>query len=148
MKKFILSALMCVMALSMSAQYVNLGLPSGTKWKTSNEQGYYSFEEAVSTFGKNLPADWQFQELIDYCKWERTDERCKVIGPNGNYIYIPITGFYFEGEGYVENYIGNYWSSTPKGEKYAYWLSIWGNSPYLRDDVERRIFKLPVRLVQ
>ena len=56
-------------------EYVDLGLPSGTKWKTSNETtGYarvfYSYDEAVSEFGNRLPTREQFEELRRYCSWE------------------------------------------------------------------------------
>lgn len=33
--------------------YVDLGLPSGTLWKNSNEFGYYNFNDAVNRFGNN-----------------------------------------------------------------------------------------------
>ena len=28
--------------------YVDLGLPSGTKWKSDNESGFYDYDEAIS----------------------------------------------------------------------------------------------------
>ena len=40
MKKLLFFSMMCLLALTMSAQdYVDLGLPSGTKWKKANEEG-------------------------------------------------------------------------------------------------------------
>ena len=54
--------------------YVDLGLPSGTKWKSANEtggyNGFYTFDEAVSTFGDKLPTKEQFEELKNNCTWE------------------------------------------------------------------------------
>ena len=42
-----------------AAGYVDLGLPSGTKWKSTNEiggnNGFYTYDEAISAFGDKLP---------------------------------------------------------------------------------------------
>lgn len=95
MKKLFITALMCVMALSMSAQYVDLGLPSGTKWKTSNEPGFYTYEEAVDRFASNMPEEWQLQEIIDYCEWTWNGRGYKVVGPNGSFIVFPAAGVDF-----------------------------------------------------
>ena len=92
MKKLFFVALMCMMVLSMNAQYVDLGLPSGTKWKTSNEQGFYNYEEAAYYYGNNLPKDWQFQELLDYCEWVWTGKGYKIVGLNGTFIILPADG--------------------------------------------------------
>ena len=39
MKKILFFSLICLMALSVNAQWVDLGLPSGTLWKDKNEKG-------------------------------------------------------------------------------------------------------------
>lgn len=60
MKKTILLGVLCLMALSMLAQsYVDLGLPSKTKWKSQNEKGFYTIKEAMSQFGDRLPTKAQ-----------------------------------------------------------------------------------------
>lgn len=92
MKRLLSALLLCLMALTMNAQYVDLDLPSGTKWKTSNEQGFYNYADAVTYYGTNLPKDWQFQELIDYCEWTWTGKGYKVTGPNGRYFVLPADG--------------------------------------------------------
>ena len=77
MNNVFLFGVMCLMALSMQSQvlgnenttcirtignelvdtlsidptgYVDLGLPSGTLWKDKNENGFFTYDEAVSRF--------------------------------------------------------------------------------------------------
>ncbi|MBP5650137.1 MAG: hypothetical protein J6X01_03555, partial [Bacteroidales bacterium] len=78
-------------------EFVDLGLPSGTKWKSSNEMGngsgFYTFDEAVSAFGSQLPTKEQCEELIDKCTWTwQSNGSYKVTGPNGNSIILPAAG--------------------------------------------------------
>ena len=48
--------------------YVDLGLPSGTLWKANNEKSiYYTYNEAASQFGDNLPTLAHFEELKTFC---------------------------------------------------------------------------------
>lgn len=114
--KLFFFSLMCLMALNLSAQqYVDLGLPSGTKWKSSNETGgFYTYEAAVGKFSGHLPNDDQWLELRNYCDWTRNETGCKVVGPNGNFIFLPASGNR-DCDGNVEyvGVIGVYWSSTP-----------------------------------
>ena len=49
--------------------YIDLGLPSGTKWKNSNENVFYDYDSALETFGNQLPTQEQFIELKDNCSW-------------------------------------------------------------------------------
>lgn len=122
MKKVILLSMMCLMALSMQAQapandgdYVDLGLPSGTLWKTKNEKcGFKTYEEAVAQFGGNLPTKEQWVELKEMCDWKWTNKGYKVTGTNGNSIFLPAEGYRLR-NGSVDNYgsCGYYWSSTP-----------------------------------
>ncbi|MBO4774011.1 MAG: hypothetical protein J5516_04475, partial [Bacteroidales bacterium] len=45
--------------------FADLGLPSGTKWKATNEgDGYYTYDEAAKKFGKKVPTKAQFEELV------------------------------------------------------------------------------------
>lgn len=74
--------------------YIDLGLPSGTLWKDANEEGYYTYINAVETFGKQLPTKEQWVELKDKCKWEWLNNGYKVTGPNGKSIFLPADGIY------------------------------------------------------
>ena len=69
MKKIIFLCSFCLMAFALNAQeYVDLGLPSGTLWKSKNENGFfYNHSSAVLDYGDNLPSKEQFKELADNC---------------------------------------------------------------------------------
>ena len=109
--------------------YVDLGLPSGTKWKTTNESkmgdtyNFYTFQEAVSAFGDNLPTKEQFEELIASCDfvWDTVRKGVNFISTaNGNSIFMPALGIR-SCEGEVEHVgeRGFYWSSTSKDADYS-----------------------------
>ena len=70
-------------------KFVDLGLPSGTLWKNVNEDTRYTYDDAVSKFGKKMPTKQQFEELINKCTWTWTGNACRVTGPNGNSIFLP-----------------------------------------------------------
>lgn len=100
---------------------VDLGLPSGTLWKDSNEPGgHYSYEEAISRFGKKLPTKEQWQELIEKCCWTESGSYYKATGPNGNSIFLPSHTRFRECEGWLNGGEGYYWSSTPDGDEAWY----------------------------
>ena len=93
--------------------WVDLGLPSGTLWKDKNEEGLYTFDEAMTKYGSNLPTKEQLEELINSCRWTWQDGGYKVVGPNGNSILLSATGWRRrEGSVYSVGSFGVYWSST------------------------------------
>lgn len=123
MKRFLLFTIMPFMALGVFAQqssdYVDLGLPSGTLWKSYNEPGgLYSYDEAIAKFGNQLPTYEQFAELYSVCDWIFISGGAfKVIGPNGKFIKFTLDGFgasYSNGKWNILNkgYLGCYWTST------------------------------------
>ena len=128
--------------------YVDLGLPSGTKWKDKNEEGgFYTYEEAVSKFGNKLPTKVQFEELLNSCTWSWTGSGYKVTGPNGQSITLPAAGDR-NCVGNVVN-VGSYgycWSSTPNDSDDAWYLSFY--SGYHRMHGSSRCNGHSVRLVQ
>lgn len=77
-------------------EYVDLGLPSGTKWAVGfmrDNNGDYNvlpFEEAQKL---NIPTQEQYAELTKYCKYVDTKGKihtteCSYIGPNGKVIRL------------------------------------------------------------
>ena len=97
------------------AEWVDLGLPSGTKWKSVNEEGFYTFDEAMEKFGRNLPSDTLWYEL-ECCRWDWTGDDYTVVGPNGNSISLSADGIR-SCEGSVimkadNGPMGSYWSSA------------------------------------
>ena len=131
-------------------KYVDLGLPSGTCWRNSNEGGdnaRYTYNEAVRRFGNKLPTKQQLEELKNKCTWTWTGSGYKVIGPNGNSIYLPAAGGR-NCAGYVGGVgtNGEYWSSTPYDSDIAWYLNFF--SSVVNMDYYYRCGRLSVRLVQ
>lgn len=141
--------LLCLMALSVNAQYVDLGLPSGTKWKDKNEDGgFYTYDEAVSKFGNKLPTKVQFEELLNSCNWTWTGSGYKVTGPNGQSITLPAAGgHYCNGPVCDVGSDGRYRSSTPSDFDDAWYLHFYSGG-HLMDYGNGRCARLSVRLVQ
>ncbi|MBO5850219.1 MAG: zinc-ribbon domain-containing protein [Paludibacteraceae bacterium] len=121
--------------------YVDLGLPSGTWWgKTNAGGGYlYTYDEAVSKFGSELPTKTQFEELKNYCTWTWTTQNGvngrKVTGPNGNSIFLPAAGSrYCDGRMVLSGLRGWYWSSTPDDSDSAWNLAFDSRSFFMRSN--------------
>ena len=68
-------------------------------------------DAATANWGSNwrMPTKDQFQELIDKCKWEFTGTGYRVIGPNGNSIFLPAAGYRY----------GNQWVGNGNAGYYA-----------------------------
>ena len=173
MKKLLLISMMCLMALMMRAQrcavldfqlgtnvtaeataktivpagYIDLGLPSGTLWKSSNVTGFYTYDEAVRQFGGRLPTEEQWQELRNKCRWSWNGSGYKITGPNGNSIVLPASGFRRCNRSveYV-GISGFYWTSTPYYSYNAYCFSF--NKDVRTVPIEERCIGGSVRLVQ
>ena len=134
------------------AGYVDLGLPSGTKWKSVNEtggyNGFYTYDEAVSAFGDKLPTTEQYGELIAYCEWEfQNNHSYKVTGSNGNSIVLPAAGLReCDGSVLYVGLEGFYWSSTFWDSDYADHLLI--DSDNVTMYPNPRCLGMSVRLVQ
>lgn len=106
---------------------IDLGLPSGTKWSCCNEGaskpeeygGYYQFG-VVST----APSLDQIKELVNKCSYQWTQMNGvnggRFTGPSGGTIFLPAAGFVYGGWLNYGGIVGNYWSSTPYDEGYAY----------------------------
>lgn len=140
-----------------SMGYVDLGLPSGTKWKNMNETNadddydFYTYDEAVRTFGDSLPNYKQFRELLTYCTWtwqdNGYDNGYKVTGPNGNYIFLPALGYRLcDTTVHAVKVNGIYWSSTIYDTDCGWSLTFY--SEYHTISYDRCCSGFSVRLVQ
>lgn len=129
-------------------EWVDLGLPSGTLWKGNNEDdGFYTYDKAVSIFGSKLPTREQFEELKKSCQWTWLGNGYKVVGRNGNYIVLPAAGCrYCNGSVVDVGVNGCYWSSTPDDSEGA--LSLSFGSGEVDVDIYYRCSGLSVRLVK
>ena len=103
--------------------YMDLGLPSGTLWKTVNEKGFYDYESAMEKFGTSLPTKAQLQELKHECTWvwNSAKKGFDIEGSNGNSIFLPAAG-YIDCVGDLRRVgeLGFYWSSTIDHDDYAW----------------------------
>ena len=86
-----------------SGEFVDLGLPSGTKWAWQDKFGAYrctSYDYSEDI--KGIPTKEQWKELRKQCEWVWTGFGFKVIGKNGNYIFL--TAENHEGYSRYRNY--------------------------------------------
>jgi hypothetical protein len=100
--------------------YIDLGLPSGTLWASSNSEirgkRHFTYDEAMKNFGDHMPTIGQFRELFHDCRWQWIElfggkvKGYRITGPNGNRIFLPDSGGYTEYEGRI--FGGNYLSAT------------------------------------
>ncbi len=83
-----------------------------------NISGNNRYDVARAQWGSSwrLPTLAEIQELIDQCKWEWTIEGghkgYRVIGPNGNSIFLPAAGYRIGTSVYHQGSDGYYWSGT------------------------------------
>lgn len=97
---------------SLMQEYVDLGLPSGTLWSSQTEEGLYTQEEAINTFGQDLPTVSELWELKENCEWRVEGCQYKITGPNGNYILLSANGKGESNSHYRAGNFGAYWSSS------------------------------------
>lgn len=135
--------------------FVDLGLPSGKLWATENvknkngEETHFTFDEAVETFGKNLPSSEDWKELFDNStyKWNKKRKGYDVTGPNGNTIFLSAAGYR---NGVSVRDVGNsgyYWSASVYVENGAYYVYFNSGSLYPQSS-DSRYFGFSVRLVR
>ena len=151
MKKLFVGWLMCMFALvsvAQEAEYVDLGLPSGTLWKVYNEtETYYTHEEAVRQFGGQLPTREQFKELEMYCTWTWKGKKYVVKGRNGKSVSFPAEGnCTCEGKVSGVGTYGYYWTSTLYDSNRAFYFMFSANG--VRENNYGRCRGLSVRLVK
>ena len=83
---------------------------------------------ATVTLGEDwrMPTYSEIGELAEKCQWQwdETKKGYLVTGPNGNSIFIPVTGYYNENTLYFGDTEGYYWSNQldPFLTDYAYTL--------------------------
>ena len=140
--------------------YIDLGLPSGTLWADRNVGAenpqdcgdYFNFEDAQKC--GSLPARWQMCELVDECErevitMESGVKGMKLIGKNGNSIFMPFTGYMFDFDGSPRNvgYGGFWWSCTPS-DCNVYYLYLLSNGNFYPSDYCCRAYNQSVRLIK
>ena len=101
--------------------FVDLGLPSGLLWATENAPGFYTYNEAVDTFGELLPKGSAMVELIEEstCTWNDEKKGLDITGPNGNTIFLPADGYRWGREVKDVKLEGDYWTRMPDSQTSA-----------------------------
>ena len=141
--------------------FINLGLPSGTKWSTKlmntdEVPDYLPYAKAASL---EIPTIEQVEELVNCCRWQAkrtrtgvTFEGAKCIGYNGE-IFIPSWGYY-EGDRLLHYGFGAdkifFWIRNEEGGdemKAVKFFNVKDEKPEMEIVKLFPGFKLPVMLV-
>lgn len=96
------------------AEYVDLGLPSGTLWQASDTDGWFNFNEAWSRFGNALPTQADWHELIENC--DKANIQGGVVFKskrNGKTIILHHNGHITDKGFSKQGTDGFYWSCSP-----------------------------------
>ena len=142
-------------------EYIDLGLPSGTKWSsdyehTDSELMYLPYSVASNL---NIPTEEQFEELVNNCKWLKMADSngsftgFTIVGLNGKNIFLGCTG-YVQIEEILNEQSSFFWlkenEETDKSEKpHAYLYSNSSNtSNSSHTYTEFCGYKLAIRLVK
>ncbi len=102
--------------------------------------GNAEFDAARANWGGSwrLPTKSEFEELLNNCTWAfvtmGSHNGYKVIGPNGNYIFLPASGFRLGSSFYGIGSFGYYWSSAPSGSQCAYYFGFSSSIRSMYDD--------------
>lgn len=121
-----------------SGVYVDLGLPSGVKWKDENENGGLYGYDAIRKYGDQVPTKEMYEELVEQCEWVWVNDNgfvgYKVTGPNGKYIKLPAKGCETISWGVMSvDALGVYWTSSPFGSHLSWYLNISSYSTRIMD---------------
>ena len=120
--------------------FVDLGLPSGRLWATENAPGFYTFDEAVDTFGELLPKGSAMVELIEEstCIWNDEKKGLDITGPNGSTIFLPAAGYTWGSPDVkAKDDEGNYWTRMPGSQTFARGLYFYSGGVYPLDSSSR-----------
>ena len=85
----------------------------------SDISGNPIYDVARANWGSTwrLPTNAEMEELVKNCTWTWTTQNevngMKVVGPNGNSIFLPAAGYFTKSSHEHVGEYGRYWSSTP-----------------------------------
>ncbi len=92
----------------------------------SDISGNSQYDVARAKWGSTwrMPTRTELQEIHNKCTWEAVVQNgvagCKVTGPNGNHIFMPLAGYYSESTLNHVEYCGYYWSSNNYNDTHKY----------------------------
>lgn len=137
--------------------FVDLGL--SVKWSTcnvgaKNSEGYgdyFTDSEALKLqkTSYRLPTREECWELLQECRWEWKGNGYKVIGKNGNSIFLPVAGYQYDVS--YSRWVGSegyFWSSSHSGGYSGYnFLGVSQKNKYISSGLGGND-KLSVRFVK
>lgn len=143
-------------------EYVNLGLPSGKCWATTNygsdtPEGYGSYMDWAnhSIISTNWGSGWitpsleDIRELQNNCTWtwgsKNGHNGYTITGKNGNSIFLPASGYIMMGQSSAKK-VGEwvyYWTSKQSGEM-AYIIMTTSTNVWY-GEMNTSYTKLPIR---
>ena len=87
-----------------------------SKYNQYDNKTILDTEDDVATvkwgIGCRLPSSSEFDELRNECDWLWLGNGYHVTGPNGNTIFLPASGYFYEKELKAYGTEGNYWSRS------------------------------------
>ena len=91
-----------------------------------------SYDAATVNWGDNwrMPTLDEINELVEKCTWEwdKDGKGRKVIGPNGNFIFLPAAGCRVGSSPYGVGSHGHYWVASPYVDSgYAYDIYLYSD---------------------
>ena len=115
--------------------YYQYGKGSAQYAATSGDSDYQGTENPLSSSvdtarqvwggSWHMPTSAQCQELIDECTWTfDSNNSGYTVSKNGQSIFFPAAGCFYEGSQLDVGSFGRYWSSTPNGNFVACYLSF------------------------
>lgn len=103
--------------------FVDLGLPSGTLWKSHDEPGFFSQSAKDSLYAGQLPTMLQFYELWTQCTWTREQLGYRVEGKNGNHIMMPSYAYCASnGREFALGQYTSYWLALDSSSNTVYYV--------------------------
>ncbi len=128
-------------------RYINIGSDiSGTQYDVARQKWGASWR---------MPTKAEMYELTSKCTWTWCQYKgvngCKVIGPNGNSIFLPAAGVHEETSLKFDGSFGYYWSATflENNSTYSAWGTFFYNDGCSSDNYYcRRDFGLLIRPVK
>ena len=110
--------------------------------------GNPNYDAATANWGSTwrMPTKWEALELVNNCTWECVSlngmNGIKITGPNGNYIFLPVTYVLHNMWGFSHEH-GRYWTSSTGsyGNTYAAGYEIAPSKDNCEFEVESNKFR-------
>lgn len=74
--------------------FVDLGLPSGTLWASSDTNKLHTFNGAYKLFENQLPTRAQVRELFEFTMKFQSRKTIELLGKNGNKLVFPLVNWW------------------------------------------------------